>query len=215
MTKYQRRCDEMFARVCGFEENHRARFPEGSPGGLALAEVRAARADVDLLLLDQLRAVDDRRERARTRVALIRFMRSITLTARRIARQDRTVTGRFIMPDPRTDGSLLDAARRCARDLVTLEDRFIALGMPPTFLTDLAATIDRFDHAVRRRRDAQVAASAAKAGLLAAFRRGFEAVLTMDVVVNNVWPVDPVLMATWQSARRIDRTRSRRQKKAA
>lgn len=215
MTKYQRRCCEMFVRVRGFGDRYRERFPESSPGGLAFAAVRHAETEIDALLVKWVLAVDDRRWRARARAAIVRSLLSVALAARRIARDDRSMHRRFVMPSPQTDRALLETARRFARDAAASEARFLNAGLPPTFLADLRERIDEFDRAVRLRRSAQTAASAARRGMAVAFKRGFDAILTLDVVIASSHADDPVMLAGWKSSRRVDRKRVRRAKPAA
>jgi hypothetical protein len=209
MTKYQRRCFEMFVRVRGFGESFRELFPAGSPGGEALAAVAREVTAIESLLVGQLRAVDSRLWRAKERAAMVGFLLRMTRTARQIARIERRVDRRFLMPTPRTDASLLETARVFLREATPMEDQFVRLGMPTTFVDDLRSRADSFERAIRWRRGAQVEAASVRAGLEQAFRRGFDAVLTFDVVIRNSRADHPVALGTWKATRRIDRQRSR------
>lgn len=213
MTKYQQRCLDMFVRVRGFGESYQVLFQSESPGGRALSVVAGAVEEIQTLQVSQLKATDDKRWRARERAAMTRFLLSMARAARQIARLDRRVDRTFVMPSPRTDGSLLEAARLLLREATPIEERFVGLGMAPTFLDDLRERLDSFERAVGWRREARTQAAAAKAGMEKAFKRGFDAVLTFDIVVANLQPDDSVALATWKSARRVDRARKRRVKR--
>lgn len=213
MTKYQARCHEMFVRVRDFRKSFPALFPAESPGDRALSAVTGAVAEIDALVVAQVTAVDNRRWRARERAGLTRSLLLVARAARQLARVERRVDRTFVMPSPRTDGSLLETARLFLREAAPMEERFVELGMAPRFLADLRDRADGFERAVRRRRDARTEAAAAKAGMTKAFKCGFDAVLTLDVVMANLKPEDPVALATWKSARRVDRARKRQVKR--
>lgn len=215
MTKYQRRCTEMFERVVSLRERFPVAFAEKSPAAAALAEVRAAKAAIDAQLIRYVGATDVPRHRAEHRLALVRALLSIVRTVRRISRDVPDVAQKFVMPEPRTDRSLLETAETFARDLGPLEQECLAFGMPATFIAELRATTDRFAWSVSRRRGARLEAAAARTAMADAFRRGFSAVMTLDVIVANANADNKVLQDTWKAARRVDRKRVRRRPSAA
>ena len=178
-----------------------------------LSAVTREVAAINTLLVAKVVAVDSKRWRAKERAAITRVLLSVARTARQVARIDGRVERTFVMPERRTDSSLLETARVFLREATPLEARFIGLGMPPTFLADLAERTGHFERAINWRRDARVAAAAARAGLDAAFRRAFDAVLLFDVVLANSRRDDPVVLETWKATRRIDRARKRTVKK--
>lgn len=212
MTKYQRRCYEMFVRARGFGQMHSWSFPDSSPGARAVEDVANCVAEIDALLVRQVLDVDDPRWRARQRMAITRALLSIARGARRIARDEPMIAGKFTMPPRRTDGALLETARLFERDATPLEQRFVDVGIPAAFLTDLRSRIDVFDRAIRLQCGARAAATAGHSRLAHVFKRGFDAVLTLDIVVANVHPQDDVMRGTWRSARRVERKRVRQKK---
>jgi hypothetical protein len=203
----------MLSRVREFWRDHQGLFPDDSPGGQALAAVAKSVSDVKDSLVSKASSVDDARWRQRLRAALTRCLLSVVRTARQVARVERRIEQTFVMPKPRTDTALIEAARLFQREAEPMADRFVGLGMPSTFLIDLRERTDRFEQAVRNRSDARTKAAAATAAFDAAMRRGLDAVMAFDVIVANTYPDDPVLLAVWKGSRRIDRARKKRAKK--
>lgn len=213
MTKYQFRCHEMFVRVRGFGQSHEHLFPPGSPGAEAIAVVSGVDVELSALLVKEIQAVDHPKWRARARVALTRLLQRVARAGRQIARLDRRKDHPFVVPSPRTDTVLLTTARQFLRDADPLEARFIAIGMPAAFLADLRETTDNFAQSVKRQRDARGESVAVRAGYRDAFRRGFDAVLTLDIVMANTHQHDEVARAAWTSARRVEKSAPKRRKR--
>ncbi len=213
MTKYQARCHDMFVRVCAFGETHRHLLPPDSSGGRAMETVSSMTARIVALAVDEVNAVDHPSERARARAAITRFLQHMARAARHIARLDRRKDQTFVVPSPRTDVVLLTTARRFLRDAPPLEARFIDVGLAPTFLSDLHETTDAFERAVKRQREARRESVAVRAGYRDAFRRGFDAVLTLYLVMANTHRHDEVAVAAWKAARRVERPRPKRRKR--
>lgn len=205
MTKYQFRCHEMFVRVRGFGEATGHLFAPGSPGAEAMALVAGVDAELSALLVKEIQEW-----RARARAALTRFLQR---AGRQIARLDRRKDHPFVAPSPRTDVVLLATARRFLREAEPLEARFIAVGVPPSFLADLRETTDTFEQSVKRQREARRESVAVRAGYRDAFRRGFDAVLTLDLVMADTHQPDEVARKVWKVARRVERSAPSRRKR--
>lgn len=165
------------------------------------------------LLVKEIQAVDYPKWRARARAALTRFLQRVARAGRQIARLDRRKDHPFVVPSPRTDVVLLATARRFLREAEPLEARFIAVGVPPSFLADLRETTDTFEQSVKRQREARRESVAVRAGYRDAFRRGFDAVLPLDVVMADTHQPDEVARKVWKVARRVERSAPSRRKR--
>lgn len=145
---------EMFVRVRDFREAHRDLFPKKREGGQAFATVAAA--------VTQLTAYDDSKSKtseegkeakAIARQALFDEIKSISRTAHVIARKSPGFGDLFKMPKSSrpTDQAVLGAGRVFADNAKSVRDRFLAHGMPETFVADLKRLVETFGEAIRER----------------------------------------------------------------
>ena len=218
MTRKERTRYEALVRVRGFGAAHRELFPESSLGGQALAEVGAAVEAFDTHATAKLAAAKDgRREKAVARAAVKAAMRTISRNARSVRPQLRKGQNPFVMPDRRSDAALLHAADNFANAAEADPARFIALGLPPTFVADLRQAIASLEKAVDERNDGRRAVTDAQSSMTAALARGAVALATLDAVVINLVGKDPGLSAAWDRDRRVvgDKARKTRASVAA
>jgi hypothetical protein len=98
---------------------------------------------------------------------------------------------------------LLTTARKFARDAEPLSSRFLAHGMPTTFVADLRALVDSFERALRDRGAGREGRRAARARTRAALSSGLAAVRSLDAIVTNHLRDDAVTRTVWERDRRI------------
>lgn len=204
MTKDERLRYEMFQRVRDFGTAHRQHFPDDSMGGKAFRAVEAAIAEIEARATEKvLTAEEGKTSRTAAREALLERLAVIARTARLVSKSAPGADAVFQMPEYRSDVDLLTAARACVREAQAGLDRFVLLGMPKTFVTDLQALVDAFEQAVHGRRVGRAGAAAARAGLKAALVQGLDAVRTLDIVVTNTLGDDAASLAVWKRDRKL------------
>lgn len=204
MTKAQRLRYEMFVRVRNFGVANRDVFPESTAGGRTFAHVAEAVAAIEEFLARRtLARAEARKVKATTRTAVTRYMKAIASTGRRAAMGE-WGTHPFRMPARKSTPVMLTTARLFLDEAERRQEKFIELGMPPTFLRDFQKLIDELALAVSLQHDSRGSRRKAQAGLDNTLSRGFAAILDLDVTVANALRDDPVRFAQWEGARRID-----------
>lgn len=84
----------------------------------------------------------------------------------------------------------------------------MAIGLPPTFIGDFTALVDQLQDAVDVRLNSKTLRGEAQAGMATALARGPDVIRDLEVVMAVAASDDPVLAATWRTARRIEGQRS-------
>ena len=204
MLKLQRAKYQMFGRVKSFWAANRELFPEDSVAGKTFALLATLIASIDSQIVRQHDARSSARKvKGTTRDAVMRFMRAIASTGRRAARKE-SGPHPFRMPKRRTSPDILGAARLFRTEAERRKERFVELGMAPTFLTDFDAVITAFDDALVIQQDSRGARSMARAGIEAALAEGMTLVADLDVTVANALVDNPERLGQWTGARRVD-----------
>ncbi len=209
---------EMFVRVRDFREAHRDLFPKKREGGQAFATVAAA--------VTQLTAYDDSKSKtseegkeakAIARQALFDEIKSISRTAHVIARKSPGFGDLFKMPKSSrpTDQAVLGAGRVFADNAKSVRDRFLAHGMPETFVADLKRLVEMFGEAIRERQTGKERQAVAHRGLATALASGLDAVRALDIIVANVVRDDADALAAWEHDRKVEIPRRSKGRTAA
>ena len=204
MTKYEKLRYEMFQRVRDFGNAHRQEFPDGSMGGKAFRGVEAAIAQIEANATAKvLTAEEGRKAKAAARLMLTDRLSTIARTARLMAKRVPGSDAVFQVPIDSSDLALLTSARAFITECQAALDRFVLLGLPKTFVTELQELTDSFEQAVLGRRAGKTGRAAAQAGMKAAQALGMDAIRTLDIVVTNTLKGDPVSLTTWKRDRVI------------
>ncbi len=212
MTITERRLYEMLERVNAFGSAHATHFPAGTIGHQTFATVGVCVRDV---LRQATGHASARRQgaaasKARARTVLWARLAAIRRTARAISLDTPGFDRPFRLPRGNGAPRLLAASRALKTAASTSEAEFVAHGLPPTFLDDLAGRIDGFERAMRESRENRFARLSAVTGLRASLGAGLRAVQRLDALVPNLFYEDVAVMARWRAARRIVRTARRR-----
>lgn len=205
MKKVQRFKYEMFVRVRDFGAEHASLFPEGTIGGQAFARVLAA-ADAFEEQLKQhvLGQGEARRIKAATRDAVFDQLKTIAAAARRLTRAEAGANP-FQLPSRRNLASVLSTARAFMQSAESRKAEFEKFGLPPTFIADFGAQVDKLQQAADVRLSAKTARGRAQAGIERALADGLDAVRDLDVVVAIATrQADRLTYAAWTAARRIE-----------
>lgn len=205
MNATETRQYEMLVRVRDFGTSYGHLFPESSVGRQKFAEVAAAVKELDAHALTHMTAVvsASASQKAAARAALRGELQAMSQTARVLAEDAQGLDRQFELPDPATDPAMLTAGRKFARDAEPFSKEFIAHGMKSTFLADLDALVDNFEHALLARGMGRDERLAAKASIKAAVSSGLAAVRRLNVIVTNALKNDDVTRTVWNRDRRI------------
>lgn len=209
MTNNDRHYYEMLLRVKQFGAEHGDLFPNDSFGGRTFAALAAAVGEASGYFTSQAQGRGAARSgtlsKAAARVALRRTLTAVARTARAVGVDVSGLRGKFRLPDGLNDLELVTAGRAFTAEATPLADRFIAHGLPATFLADLRSALAGFEHAAQTRMTARETHASARAGIRAAFDAAREVIARLDAIVPNTVRDNPVTLAAWALARRVPR----------
>lgn len=204
MDKSQRVRYEMSARVRNFGLANSEVFPESSAAGQVFALVAAAVAAVEGFLTERETArAEARKVKAHTRGAVANYMKALAATGRRVARAE-TGTNPFRMPARKSAPVILAKARFFMGEAEKRKAQFIRLGMPENFVEEFRVLVGNLEHAVQSQQDGRASLRKTQAGIETALKQAHDAILDLDVIVANVLRADPVRLAHYEGARRIE-----------
>lgn len=195
---------EMFGRIRNFGIANRTAFPEESSGGKKFTELAAIVTSLEdqLVRREQARA-DGRKVKGATKAAALEHMKAIVATGRR-ASNGESEPHAFRMPVRRSATMILTAARLFMTEAAERKEKFLELGMPPTFLEDFGRAIEALAAAVTVQHDSRGARRLAASSIEAALARGMALVADLDVTVPNALRGDPARRSQYLAARRMD-----------
>jgi hypothetical protein len=215
MDSTHRRHLERLARASAYATLNATDLPDTSKAGLAATGIRAILDEIDTI--EAMRASNLQFLRQATggkndeRKSLRAQLRAISETARIIGLDHPEVKGVFkFNAANKSDITLLAAARSFANDALPLKSRFIEYDMHADFLDKLNASIAAFERHLDRQTTGQGENIDATVSLEAAFRRGEEMLERLDAAIRNKYHNDPVKIAAWESARRLERAPQRK-----
>ena len=205
MTKVQTRKYEMLVRVRNFGVAHQEQFAQGSEVGKAFAAVADAVAQMEAFSAAKLTA---RREhlKAKTaaREALAAQVGAIARSARVLAKTIPGADAKFPLPTRKSDVAILTSGRLFLQEVASVKDTFIACGLPQTFVEDLQQAVTVLEQAIAGRNAGKTGAAVSKVAIRVALKKGLDTVLSLDVLVRNVFGGDANTMAAWKSDRHIE-----------
>jgi hypothetical protein len=114
------------------------------------------------------------------------------------------------MPERRSAQVLLTAGRLFLRELGPVTAKFVAHGLPETFVTELTTLVNSYEQLIRDRETGKGESAAARASIEAAIGSGVAAARKLDVIVSNLLRDDVIALAEWERDRQVDRLRGRR-----
>ena len=129
---------------------------------------------------------------------------TIAAAARRVTRVEPGVSP-FVLPRRRSLATELATARAFMEEAATRQAEFEQFGLPPTFISDLRALVDRLQQAADVRLSSKTVRRKAQAGIATGLAQGLDAARDLDVIVAIATrQTDPTTFAAWTSARRIE-----------
>jgi hypothetical protein len=204
MLREQRVKYEMFVRVRNFGIANRSAFPEESGGGKKFGQLAAVVASIEEQLVRRLQArTEARKVKTATKQAALEGMKAIAATGRRAAIGE-SAPHPFRMPSRSSATVVLTSARLFSQEAAERKEKFMELGMPPTFLEDFDRAVQDLADAVVLKHDSRGARKLADAAIDAALARGMAIVADLDVTVPNALGGDLAKRAQYVGARRLD-----------
>jgi hypothetical protein len=213
MNDNDRRHYDMLVRVREFGANHAHLFPASSPAQQAFGEVAAAIGDIESHDVTETSASASARatRKLEARKALIERLTLIATTAQVLPGTSPDFKAQFRVPDSIKAQLLITTARQFAQHATACADQFVAHGLAPTFLADLAAGVQQLEEALRDRGAGRDQQMAARARIRAALATALASVRRLDVIVRNHVVSDSALRGVWRRNRRVEYpVRSRR-----
>ena len=204
MTREQRFKYEMLVRVRDYGTAHKDHLPESSSGEERFAQVSTAVAAIDDHLNARIvAAADARGVKAATRAAVFEYMKAIALAARRVTEPESRAS-RFRLPRRRSLKVEVSTARVFLAEARARQDAFVSYGLPATFISEFQALVNTLQGAIDTRLSSKTQRGHARQGIVTELARGFRAVRDLDAIVSIGTRHDPIRLAAWQSARRIE-----------
>jgi hypothetical protein len=210
MTNNQTRRLAALGRIGVFGTLHPTDFPVGSKAAELLGQIKTAETDAASGGTGQETGGGAMRAGTQTKAdlydELYEDLRAINRTAKALAADVPGLDEKFRMPRSPSYGQVLTSARAFLADATPLAASFIEYEMPADFLADLAADIAAFEAA----EDDQGAGLTNRVGatrtVAQAIMAGIAALRKLDPLLRNKYRNDPVRLAEWFSASRVERT---------
>jgi hypothetical protein len=101
--------------------------------------------------------------------------------------------------------ALLSRARAMHIALVAAKAAFVAYGATATVDADLLALINALEAATQRKNNGKAIHIGGRAGIAALCKVGVVIVRKLDAILSRVYKTDPVKLAAWKAARRVQR----------
>ena len=218
MKDMDRRLNETFRRVQAFGREQAALFPPTSFTGEQLAVIDSVLEELERHASAQAGGLRAARQgtmsRGAAREQLMRTLEAISRTARPMAAQTPGLTEKFRVPRNQSDQAVLAAARAAAAAATPIKAEFLKRGMRPGFLEDLEADIEALEEAITRQIESRGSHVESTAAIEDATERGIRALRELDPIMRNTFADDPVKLAAWLSASRVERPARRNKTEA-
>jgi hypothetical protein len=220
MNDKQRRRFERAARISANGAVNAADFHASSKGGEGFVRLSTHIATVESLDVAKEANRGAKQQGSQGRRDLRAVLRSqlaaICNTAEVIGIDHAEVRGLFPRAGSnRSDQTLLALARSYAAAALPLKALFIEYDMPADFIERLSADIDELEQHINRQTESAGASVATNAAIEEALNRADEEIERLNAIVHNKYRDDPVKLAAWESARRLERpTRTKRESAA-
>ncbi len=139
------------------------------------------------------------------RAEVRRQMKAIRDTSLSLESEHPGISKSFRMPPSNGDEALINSARAFVEAATPFKSEFIGREMPPTFLEDLTAAIERFEQSVSGYNVQRSNKSAATASLKNSLSQVKTLRRELDPIVRNKFRNDPAMLAAWESASHLER----------
>ena len=200
---------QMILRVRDFGVEQAVSFPPESLGGQLFAIVIAAAPRLEQHFKEQSLGRSAVREgttsKAVAKEALQKLMERMRRTARSMSRTMPEIAAKFRLPRSQSDQAMIVTAETFATDAVPVKSEFLRRAMPADFLEELAELITDFRNAVNNQQAGESDRVRATAQIEETLEEALAAVQELNAIVLNTFADDPAILATWTSARHVQR----------
>jgi hypothetical protein len=214
MTDNQKRRLAALGRIAVFGTLHPSDFAAGTKSADLLAQIRTAEAEATAGAAGQESGGGAMRAGTRSKAELFdelyEDLRAINRTAKAIAVDEPGLEQKFRMPRSPSYPLTLATARAFLADATPLSAKFIEYEMPADFLADLAADIAAFDEAEDDQDAGLTSRVGATRSVAEAIMAGMGALRRLDPLMRNKYRNDPVKLAEWFTASRVERVASKK-----
>jgi hypothetical protein len=203
-----------FIRIRDFGRDHADEFAANSLGRQAFTTLDTIIAEFDGHAASQASGFGRQRLGTATHGEAREDLRDVIAAISRTAAvltDEPGLEGKFSLPASDSDQALLSSARAFATDLTPFVTRFEAHELPG-LVANLNAQIDALEEAIDEQASGTGDHVSSRAAIDDAIERGLNVRRTLDVIVQNKYEDNPVVMAEWTSARHIERAAVRKEK---
>ena len=210
MNVGQRRRYERDERVVTFMNAVSEDFRADSKGAALSAQLKELMAQVAALELERAANAGKRRQgtegREEARTTLRRMLRSVWDTYKAVTLDHPEINGLLEPPSKSTtDHALVTAARAYAAAVTPHAAIFAEYDVTAAFLDDLRSKADAIESHVALQNTGAGQRVGATAAVEEKLRQADEVVERLDAVIRNKYHDDAAKLASWESARRVER----------
>jgi hypothetical protein len=201
MKTRQSQMYRMLVRVRDFGAAQKSRFPEASLADRLFDTVGPSVQQVEqhaVIRTNALRSTT--KSKAEARAALDEALAAMSLTARSIEAVEPSFVNKFQLPRRRSADAMLTAARAFLDHALPNAEILAAHALP---IEEFAATVARFEAAVRSRDAGKELNVDAKARIATALDAGMKAARQLDAMVRNHFKADKPMIAMWEQVRYV------------
>jgi hypothetical protein len=206
MEKRIRLRHDAHARAHGVCTEHRAIF-DATAGGQKTREALGTHvADVERLLTVQERSMQERRvaaEQCRLSRRALRSAAKAVVNVGRLANLDNAVRATMRLPGGVSDDELLAYARALLERVSSHADAFVAAGLPPDLLKQLADAIPEFAAAKGAQAVCRERFAAAGEAIRDTLNKAHETVNVLESIVVHTAGGQPEVLTKLRTARRV------------
>lgn len=203
---------DAFKRSEEFCSNHTEIFSAGTYGGNLVVGLSEVIRNLTNYFKEQTAQMDAAKSGYSSKAAikneLYVALKSISKNAVRIDRTIKGIAEKFNLPVKLNEQELLSKARGFAETAAKYEGEFIEHSMKADFLPRLNTIIVAYAEIIDERANATGAHMIATAGIEIEVDKGMDLLDDIEVVVENNYYNDKLIMQTWKAARRVEKART-------
>lgn len=205
---------DAFLRSCEFKTINAARIPADSFATTLFTRLNQITTKMQAASSQQASGARASQEatasKSLARQELIEDLMRVSRTARGMRRTMPGLEDKFRSPGRMSDQELLAVARAFAADALPLKDEFIRRGLRADFIEDLNEDIEKFEEALTRQTRAGSSKVSGTAAIEELAAEGMETLRELDPIIRNIFEDDTATLATWLSARHVERAPRRK-----
>jgi hypothetical protein len=209
MSVKMRKHTERAQRSDLFMDESAEDFPANSKGGVLALSLKGEVVNLNALSVARSAGASKRQQgtagRRRTRTSLRELVEAVVDTAQTASRERADIRGIFdLTGKDRSDLTLIATARLFATNAAPLVGLFVEFGLPPTFIGDLRAGADSLENYMSLQEAGLGEGVSTTVSAEETYQRIADLIERLDTVVRNKYRDNPVKLAAWERARRLE-----------